>query len=238
MKKKIIVFLPTYNERDNLPTMIERLMAMNLDLSILIVDDSSPDGTGEIAEQLKSNYPDKIRIIHREGPRGRGIAGILGLSEASKTDCEYVVEMDADLSHEPEEIPRLLEAAENADLVIGSRYMHGGEVENFGLFRQLNSAVARWLSILILGLNYTDPTSGYRIYRRETLAKLPFDRMISPGPSVVEETLYYLKRINAKIVEVPIRFVERKKGTSKITIGIILRWIKTLLQIRWAAAKK
>ncbi len=237
MNEKITVFLPTYNERENLPVMVERLTALGYDLLILIVDDSSPDGTGEIADQLTEQYPNTIRVIHREGPRGRGIAGILGLSEAAKTDCDFVVEMDADLSHVPEEIPRLMQAAENADLVIGSRYIKGGETENFGFLRWLNSSVARWLSIVILGLRFTDPTSGYRVYRREALSKLPWDKMISPGPSVVEETLYYLKQNQARIVEVPIRFVERTHGESKITIGIILRWIISLLKIRFAAMK-
>ncbi|RJP31750.1 MAG: polyprenol monophosphomannose synthase [Candidatus Omnitrophota bacterium] len=235
MSQKITVFLPTYNERANLPVMVERLMALGLDLSILIVDDSSPDGTGDAAEQLAAAHAGRIRVIHRDGPRGRGLAGIVGLSEAAKTDCDFVVEMDADLSHEPEEIPRLLQAAEQADVVIGSRYIAGGKAENFGWLRTLNSATARWLSILILGLRFSDPTSGYRIYRREVLAQLPWEGMISPGPSIVEETLYYVKRLNARIVEVPIRYVERKHGSSKITIGIILRWIMTLLKIRWAA---
>lgn len=234
---RILVFLPTYNERENLPLLVEQLFNLGLDITILIVDDQSPDGTGEAADELAGQHPGRIRVIHREGPRGRGTAGIVGLSEASKHDCEFVVEMDADLSHDPAELPRLLEAAQNADLVIGSRYIQGGEAENFGLLRQLNSKVARFLSILFLGLNYTDPTSGYRVYRREALAPLPWDNMISPGPSIVEETLYYIKRNGARIVEEPIVYKERHTGQSKITIGIILRWILTLIKIRLNAAR-
>lgn len=232
---KLLVFLPTYNERDNLPVLIERLFELEHEVSALVVDDRSPDGTGEAAEELGQRYGGRVRVIHRDGPRGRGAAGIVGLREASRSDAEFVVEMDADLSHNPAQIPRLLEAAAAADLVIGSRYMEGGSAENFGLFRTLNSRVAAWLSYVILGLGETDPTSGYRVYRRELLEKLPWDRMISPGPSIVEETLYYIKRTGARIVEVPIRYEDRRSGATKITLPIILRWIVSLLRIRWTA---
>lgn len=237
MQFEIVVFLPTYNERDNLPVMVERLFELGHDMSILIVDDLSPDGTGEIADQLAERNNGRIRVIHRDGPRGRGKAGILGLAEAAKMDCTYVVEMDADCSHDPADLQRLLDAAKENDLVIGSRYIEGGVVEGFGLLRSLNSKVARWLSILFLGLNYTDPTSGYRVYRREILEPLPWDRMVSDGPSIVEETLYYIQQNQARIVEVPITYKERKVGSSKITPGIIIRWIYNLLRIRQAARK-
>ncbi|MBN2329977.1 MAG: polyprenol monophosphomannose synthase [Candidatus Omnitrophica bacterium] len=237
MNVELVVFLPTYNERENLPLVVERLFGLGLDLFILVVDDNSPDGTGEIGDRLAEKHADRMRIIHREGPRGRGLAGIVGLREASAMDCRFVVEMDADASHDPGELPRLLEIAQDADLVIGSRYVEGGTAENFGLLRTLNSKVAKFLTVLFLGLRYTDPTSGYRVYRREILLPLPWDRMISPGPSIVEETLYYIKRNGARIVETPIAYRDRHKGSSKITIGIILRWIMTLMRIRWTAAR-
>ncbi len=237
MNSEILVFLPTYNERENLPVLLERLFSMPYELSVLIVDDHSPDGTGEVAEELAKQYEGKVRVIHREGDRGRGKAGIVGLSEAAQTSCRLVVEMDADLSHDPEDLPQLLEASENADLVIGSRYMPGGGTEEFGIFRWLNSKTARFLSVLLLGLNYTDPTSGYRVYRRQALEPLPWDKMISPGPSIVEETLYYLKRRGARIIEVPIYYRKRGAGETKITPGIIVRWIMTLLRIRRSAER-
>jgi len=235
---ELTVFLPTYNERNNLPLVVERLFALGLDMQILVVDDSSPDGTGDVADELAKTYKGRLRVIHRENPRGRGLAGVVGLREASKTDCRFVVEMDADASHDPAELPRLLQAAEQADLAIGSRYIEGGSAENFGWLRTLNSKVAKFLTVLFLGLRYTDPTSGYRVYRREILAPLTWDRMISPGPSIVEETLYYIQRNGARIVEVPIAYRDRHEGRSKITMGIILRWILTLMRIRWAAAKQ
>jgi dolichol-phosphate mannosyltransferase len=235
-ESEIMVFLPTYNERENLALLTERLFGLGLDLSILVVDDSSPDGTGEVADQLARQHEGRFEVIHRQGTRGRGTAGILGLSRAAGVACKYVIEMDADLSHDPDEIPKLLQAAEQADLVIGSRYMEGGEAENFGLLRQLNSKVARLLTRMLLGLNYTDPTSGFRVYRRELLQQLPWERMISPGPSVVEETLYYIRQTGARIVEVPIHYRERHTGNSKITPGIIAHWILTLLKIRLVAA--
>lgn len=232
MPSDIIVFLPTYNESENLPALVERLFSLGLNLSILIVDDQSPDGTGQIADRLAQSHAGRIRVIHREGPRGRGLAGVVGLREASRTDARWVVEMDADLSHDPDELPRLLAEANDADLVIGSRNLPGGGAENFGWMRQLNSAVARFLTRFFLGLNYTDPTSGYRVYRREALAPLPWDRMISPGPSIVEETLFHLQRNGARIKEAPIVYRERRSGRSKITPIIILRWIQAMRKIK------
>lgn len=238
MKETVLVFLPTYNERENLPQVVEQLLALDYDLSILIVDDLSPDGTGDAADQLAEQHPNLVRVIHRDGPRGRGKAGILGLKEASQSKAEYIVEMDADLSHNPAQLPSLMEAAKDHDLVIGSRYIEGGSAESFGIFRMLNSKVAKFLSWLVLGLNQADPTSGYRVYRRGILAKLPWDAMISPGPSIVEETLYYIKRLNGRIIEKPICYEDRRSGSTKITIGIILRWIQTLFLIRSTANKE
>lgn len=232
MNERIVVFLPTYNECENLVGLVERLFALGFNLSVLVVDDKSPDGTGDLADQLASQYNGRVSVMHRKGPRGRGWAGIDGLREASKSECDYVVEMDADLSHLPSDLPRLLQAAQEADLVIGSRYVPGGKTENFSWFRVLNSKVARWLSILFLGLNYTDPTSGFRVYRREALTKLPWDKMISSGPSIVEETLYYLQRNQARIVEAPIYYLERREGRSKLNVWTRVKWIQAMLEIR------
>lgn len=237
MKSDILVFLPTYNESENLVAMVEQLFALGYDLSVLVVDDQSPDGTGEIADRLAEQYRGRVRVMHRDGPRGRGYAGAAGLCEASKADCRLVVEMDADLSHRPVDLPGLIAAAAEADVVIGSRYIEGGQAEDFGWFRVLNSKVAKGLTRLFLGLNYTDPTSGYRVFRREALEALPWDCMISPGPSIVEEILYYLQRNGARVIERPITFQERREGQSKLNLWIRIRWIMTMLNIRRTAAR-
>ena len=236
MKSRIVIFLPTYNERENLPAVVERLLDNEPDRGVLVVDDQSPDGTGQIADQLAQRYAGRMEVIHRGPPRGRGWAGIVGLREAAQRAEEYVVEMDADLSHDPAQLPELLAAVQNADVVIGSRYVDGGGAENFGWARHLNSAVARWLTWLFLGLRFTDPTSGYRVYRKAWLEPLPWDAMISPGPSIVEETLYHLVQRGARVIEAPIVYRERGAGQSKITPGIILRWILTMIRIRRTAS--
>lgn len=227
-----LVFLPTYNERDNLEPLAEQILSISPEISLLIVDDQSPDGTGEIADRLAGTHAGRVRVIHRPPPRGRGLAGREGLQRASESDCEVVVEMDADFSHRPEDIPKLLETLEGADVVLGSRYMPGGGAVGFGLRRRLNSRVARLLSRWVLGLSYTDPTSGFRAFRREALSSLPWDAFLSDGPTVVEETLYALQKRGYRIVEVPILFVERRVGESKISPGLVLKWIVNLIRIR------
>ncbi len=231
-KSRILVFLPTYNERENMEPLTERLLALGLDVRILVVDDQSPDGTGEEVERLKRQHPGRIEGIHRPPPRGRGLAGREGLQRASESDCEIVIEMDADLSHRPEDIPRLIEAIEQADVVLGSRYTVGGQVDGFGVRRRLNSWVAGTLSKMVLGLHYSDPTSGFRAFRREVLAALPWENFVSDGPTVVEETLYAIRKRGYRVAEVPIHYVERQVGESKISPGLIIKWIINLLRIR------
>ena len=230
--RKILVFLPTYNEKGNLDRLGEQILSMGPEYSLLIVDDQSPDGTGEIADQLAKEHPGRVEVIHRAPPRGRGLAGRDGLRRASETDGDIIVEMDADFSHRPEDIPKLIEAIQDADVVLGSRYMPGGSTEGFGPRRRLNSRVAGLLSRLALGLRYSDPTSGFRAFRREALASLPWDRFLSDGPSIVGETLYALRKRGYRIAEVPIIFVERRVGESKISPKLILKWIFNLIRIR------
>lgn len=230
--QRILVFLPTFNERGNLEPLAEQLLSLSPEVSLLIVDDQSPDGTGEIADALAQTYPSRMNVMHRPPPRGRGLAGRDGLRRAAETDCAIVIEMDADFSHRPEDIPKLLNALDQADVVLGSRYLPGGGAEGFGLRRRLNSRVAGLLSKLVLGLDYSDPTSGFRAFRREVLAALPWDRFISDGPTIVEETLYALRKRGYRITEVPILFVERRVGESKISVGLVIKWIINLLRVR------
>jgi len=226
------VFLPTYNERESIRPLIERILEALPDAEILVVDDISPDGTGDIVEAMAKGDP-RIGVVHREGPRGRGWAGIEGLRRAAmRPDVEYVIEMDADGSHDPSCIPRLLAAAASADLVLGSRYVEGGGVTGWGWFRRLNSAVANRVARLVLGLPFRDATSGFRCFRRRVLSTLPWERMVSDNPSIVEEILFHLHRRGCIIREIPITFVDRTEGASKFSVRLVGKWIWNLWRVR------
>jgi len=232
LSARTLVFLPTYNERENIRSLIEEILSVVPGARVLVVDDLSPDGTGELVEEM-AKYEDRIEIIHRDGPRGRGYAGIEGLRRAgTREDIDFVVEMDADGSHNPKEMPALIDAAQSADLVLGSRYVQGGGVEGWGWFRTLNSAVANRVARILLGLPYRDATSGYRCFRREVLAALPWDVMISNNPSIVEEILYHVHRRGFRVIEVPIRFIDRTEGESKFSVKLVGRWIANLWRVR------
>jgi dolichol-phosphate mannosyltransferase len=169
---RALVFLPTYNEADSIKDLIGRILEIHPEGGVLVVDDLSPDGTGRIVDEMAA-LDSRIRVVHRQGPRGRGYAGIAGLRLAgASTGFSHVIEMDADGSHDPKYIPNLLTAARDADVVLGSRYVPGGGVLGWGWFRVLNSAVANCAARLILGLPYHDATSGYRCFKREILTDL------------------------------------------------------------------
>ena len=234
---RALVFLPTYNEAEKIRGLIERILEVHPEGGVLVVDDLSPDGTGRIVDEMASVDP-RIRVLHRQGPRGRGYAGIAGLKLAGEsTEFSHVIEMDADGSHDPKYIPILLTACEEADVVLGSRYVPGGGVEGWGWFRVLNSAVANRAARFILGLPYRDATSGYRCFKREVLASLPWDRMISNNPSIVEEILAHLHRRGIRIVELPIVFTDRTVGRSKFSVRLVGRWLRNLWSVRRSLQK-
>jgi len=232
IKTESIVVLPTYNEKGNLRRIAEEILAQCDDVSILVVDDASPDGTGRLANALTDRYPDRVFVLHRKGQRGRGLAGVDGFRWACKQDVEFVLEMDADLSHPPKFIPMLVETAKEVDLAIGSRYIKGGKVIGWGPRRHLQSRVANFLTRNILGIRVKDATSGYRCFRRECLNSIIWDDYLSEGPSIVEEILvkFFDKGYSSK--EIPITFIERQVGESKVSIPLIVRWIKTLWKVR------
>ncbi|MDI6783535.1 MAG: polyprenol monophosphomannose synthase [bacterium] len=229
---KTIVFIPTYNEKDNLRPLVEQILQLKLELQVLIVDDQSPDGTGQIADELAGEYPNRILVMHRDGPRGRGYAGIAGFQYAANLDTDVILEMDADLSHQPIFIPDFIVAIKESDVVIGSRYIPGGDVVGWGWYRKLNSWVANHTARWILGLNYADCTTGFRAFRKEAVRALPWETMISPGPSIVEEILYHCVKKKFRITEIPITFINREQGKSKISPKLILRWIISLFKVR------
>ncbi|HNW91991.1 MAG TPA: polyprenol monophosphomannose synthase [bacterium] len=225
------VVLPTYNEADNIAGLIERLLAVKPPLTILVMDDQSPDGTAAVAEQL--NRDGRVMVVRREPPRGRGYAGRDGFLRALALGADCVLEMDADGSHDPQYIPALLAALAEADVAVGSRYCPGGRVVGYGLTRKLNSATANFLSRLILGVAQRDATAGFRLFRRRVLEAIDLPTLISPGPSIVEEILYRVQQHGFTVREIPITFVNRVKGDTKIRLTTIVVWIATLLRVRF-----
>ncbi|MCB9767470.1 MAG: polyprenol monophosphomannose synthase [Candidatus Omnitrophica bacterium] len=235
MSRSILVILPTYNERENLKKLVHEIRDLKIEgLEILVVDDQSPDGTWAVADQLASDFKD-VHVIHRKPPRGRGLAGIEGFIWARDQGYDLTFEMDADFSHPPRFIPELLapfNEDSGLDLVIGSRYIPGGKIEGWPMWRHWNSAVANRMAKTVLGLSPKDCTSGYRCFSKRALAALAWERMIATGPVIVEEILYHFEKSDLRFKEVPITFVERVEGVSKVNVGTILRWIKELGRIK------
>ncbi len=216
-----LVVVPTYNERENLPLLVAGLM-QHPGVQLLIVDDNSPDGTGALASELSAKYPGRMRVLRREGIRGLGRSYIDGLKIAVQEPVDVICQMDADLSHDPAQLPRLIGAAANADVVIGSRYVPGGKILNWPLRRRLLSRFANIYVRTVTRLSARDCTSGYRCWRRETLAEMPLDRFISDGYSFLVEMLYAAARRGSRIAEVPITFVERRLGESKLSRAVLV----------------
>ena len=217
----VLVVIPTYNERENLPELVRTLVAQ-ADTRVMVVDDNSPDGTGALADQLTQEFPGRVDVVHRTGRRGLGRSYIEGLQIALKTDAQFICQMDADWSHDPKYLPAIVDACRTADVVIGSRYLNGVSVVNWPLRRIVLSAFANRYIRAILGLRARDCTSGYRCWRREALAQLPIQAMVSDGYSFLVEMLYEAKRRTFRIGEVPIIFVERRLGQSKLSSNVLL----------------
>mgnify|MGYP003873996179 CR=1 FL=1 len=217
---KALVIVPTYNERENLPSMAERLLALPVRVHMLVVDDSSPDGTGEIADALAAKHPE-IHVLHRREKNGLGRAYVAGFKWALARDYEFIFEMDGDFSHNPDDIPTFLEAARDADLVLGSRYLGGIRIINWPLHRLMLSKCAATYVRVVTGMPFTDPTGGFKCFRRRALQALDLDRVQSNGYSFQIELTHKLWRQGMRIVEVPIVFTERLHGHSKMSGHII-----------------
>ncbi len=219
-----VIIVPTYNERENLPRMVQTLLALPVAVDVLVVDDNSPDGTGKIADELVAQHP-QVHVLHRSEKNGLGRAYIAGFEWALKKNYEFVFEMDCDFSHDPAEIPNFLKAAENADLVLGSRYTGGVRVINWPLKRLLLSRFAGIYVWLITGLPFTDPTGGFKCFRRRALQFLKLEAVQSNGYSFQIELTHRLWREGFKVVETPIIFTERVEGSSKLSRGIVFEAI-------------
>jgi dolichol-phosphate mannosyltransferase len=219
----VLIVTPTYNEKDNLPLLAAGVLQHD-GYRLLVVDDGSPDGTGAIADRLAQEHPGRVEVMHRTGQRGLGRSYVDGLLHAIKEGrADFICQMDCDLSHDPTYLPSLVAGAAENDLVIGSRYMNGGvSVVNWPINRILLSAFGNRYIRSITKLSASDCTSGYRCWRREALAKLPIAAMVSDGYSFLVEMLYEAKQRGFRIGEVPIIFVERRLGQSKLSSNVLL----------------
>lgn len=223
-----LVLVPTYNERDNLRALIAALMAID-GLQVLIVDDNSPDGTADEAESIGAASHGRVSVMRRTGARGLGRSYIDGIAAALRTNATHICQMDADFSHDPAALPQLLTAAAAADLVIGSRYIPGGKLSNWPAHRLVLSRFANWYVRAITRLPVHDCTSGFRCWTRGLLVRLPLDRIVSDGYAFQVEMAWEAHAAGGRIAEVPITFVERREGQSKmsgrvIAESVVLPW--------------
>lgn len=220
----VMVVMPTYNERENLPLMAEALFALPMEgLRLLVVDDGSPDGTGELADALAQKWPGRMFVLHRTQKNGLGPAYIAGFAQAIALGADVLVQMDADFSHQPSYLPQMLEKLNQGyDVVFGSRYVAGGSVdERWSLYRKLLSAFAnRWYVRLILHLPCNDSTGGFRMWRRETLQGMGLERARANGYVFQVEIAYIAYRLGYRIAEIPIHFPDRARGDSKMDVRI------------------
>ncbi len=232
----VMVVVPTYNEADNIADLAAALFSLNVPgLHLLVVDDNSPDGTGEIAESLKTTYPNRVHVIHRRGKLGLGTAYITGFTYALEFGADAIVQMDADFSHHPRYVPQMLRALENYDLVIGSRYVSGGKLdERWSWWRKLLSWWANSIYVrLFLDTQVRDATAGFKAWRRTTLEGIDLSRIRSNGYVFQVEMTYVAEKLGYRILEIPIYFRERADGTSKMSTGVKLEAAWRVWQIRW-----
>ncbi len=218
------IVIPTYNERENLPILIGEILE-RYDYGVLVVDDQSPDGTGDVADGLARRHPDRVEVMHRTGRRGLGLSYVDGLQHALARGADVIGQMDADLSHDPKYLGDLVAATAHADLVLGSRYLNGVSVVNWPLRRLILSSFANGYVRRITGISARDCTGAYRCWRRDALARVPIDRVASDGYAFMVETLFEAARAGCRVAEVPIIFVERRQGSSKLSKGVILESI-------------
>ncbi len=230
----IAIIIPTYNESANIEKLLKKIFALNIaDLEVIIVDDNSPDGTQHIVNNLKSSILNlKLHLITRPAKLGLGSAYLEGFKKALSLGADYIFEMDADFSHDPDDIPRMLEAAQNADLIIGSRKIAGGKIIGWGWTRKFMSNGAMWLSRLLLGLKVRDVTSGFRCFKRRVLETIPLDEIKSNGYAFQEEMLYRTQKMGFTITEVPVTFIDRQEGKSKLSKKDIIEFFLIILKLK------
>lgn len=225
---RILVSIATYNEGENLPELVAGIHEFLSDADILVVDDNSPDGTGQLADDLAAGNP-RIHVVHRAGKLGLGTAIIAAMRHAIANDYDYHINMDADFSHHPRYLPALVAGMDRFDVMIGSRYVKGGGVENWPWRRQLSSRAVNLLACVLLRIPARDTSGAYRCYRVSKLRELNLDRIWSRGYSFQEEILYRCRRVGCRLGETPIVFADRRKGKSKVNAKEAVRSIGILL---------
>lgn len=232
---KNLVIIPTYNEKENIQKMVEKVFSLKPDFDLLIIDDGSPDGTAEIVKTLQQKYTDKLHLLQRQGKQGLGTAYIVGFKWAIEKKYDYIFEMDCDFSHDPDDLPRLLHACENgADVAVGSRYCKGGKVKNWPVGRILMSYFASVYVRLILWINIRDTTAGFKCYKRHVLETINLDSIKFMGYAFQIEMKYASLKKGFKIVEVPITFIDRVEGVSKMSSKIFEEAFIGVIQMRFA----
>lgn len=231
---KITVVIPTYNEAENLPKLVSALFSLPLDLHLLVVDDNSPDGTGRLAEELAHSYPNRIDVLHRPGKMGLRSAYLNGFQKILENDSQAIVQMDADFSHDPAVLIEMAKLLESNDVVLGSRYVSGGSVDTkWPVWRKWLSAFGNFYARTILRLPLHDVTTGYRMWRRETLKQMPFERIQATGYIFLVEMIYLAHCLEFKIGESPIYFADRRFGKSKMSFKIQMEAALRIWQVLW-----
>ncbi len=227
-----VVIIPTFNEADNINDLVSQLLALPVNIGVLIVDDNSPDGTGEIADEWAARNPQKIHVVHRPGKLGLGTAYIAGFNAAiDELGAKRVMTMDADFSHNPRYVPAMIKLSETKDVVIGSRYVPGGGSRNCTWKRIWLSKIANFIARSLLGLQARDTTAGFRLYHKRVLESIPLDQIFSSGYSFLVEMLFMCQRRGWQIGEVPIIFEDRRKGTTKISRQEVFKAQYTVIRL-------
>lgn len=231
---KITIVIPTYNEAENLPKLVSALFSLPLDLRLLVVDDNSPDGTGRLAEELSETHLGRVEVLHRPGKMGLRSAYLNGFQKIFNGDSQVIVQMDADFSHDPAALTEMAKLLETNDVILGSRYVSGGSVDKkWPLWRKWLSAFGNFYARNILGLPLHDVTTGYRMWRTETLKQIPFERIQSSGYIFLVEMIYLTHCLEFKIGESPIYFADRKFGKSKMSFKIQIEAAMRIWQVLW-----
>lgn len=229
---KTLILIPTYNERENIELLAQKLLELSEEVDLLVVDDSSPDGTGQLADKMAEDT-NRVQVLHRPPKSGLGKAIIAGIQHALDQPYDYLLTIDADFSHDPKYVPDMIRGMESHDLMVGSRYVPGGGTENWGWSRKLNSFFANFLTRFILALPVKDCSAGFKCYRLEILKRIPWHRMLSTGYAIQEELLFRYSLESRNLGETPIIFRDRERGKSKMALHEIIETLSVLFRLRW-----